>query len=74
MKLLGTGGLYEDVGEEALSGRIPLERLVPISCFRVFWFLFFGVFVGVSPEDHLRFCAVLPEVYLRFCVVLPEVR
>ena len=73
--------MHEDVREEALGGRVPLERLVPILCS-----LCRGGggvapevghtggrrgFLVVSPEVYLRFPAlVLPERHLRFCCVL----
>ena len=79
--LLGTGGLYEDVGEKALRGRVPMEGLIPISRFWGGGVLLYRR----SGVDYVRVFVVIPEVccyigglwfYLEVlsCVVIPDVR
>ena len=56
--LLGAGGLYQDVGEEALCGRVPMEGLIPRLRFLykgwwLYWRSFYSFFI-------------LLKVYLRF--------
>ena len=54
--LLGTGGLYEDVGEKALWGRVPMEGLIPRLRFCVGGCCCTGGLFVVLPEVYVLCC------------------